>query len=635
MNVSYNVALAASGGIPGYTWNVATNSPSLPPGLAISPAGIISGKPLVAGGPFNLIIQVQDTGGPQGAQQTITKALALTINTTPTPLTILTDTLPTGTINQPYATALGGTGGTTPYAWALKAGSPSLPDGLILSPPTGAISGTPTVTSTTSHIFVLTDATSFTVEKSLLLTINAVPLTITTDALPQGTANQSYSAQLVGTGGTGARAWGLSIGSPPLPNGLSLNSSSGLISGTPTSTSAQPLTFTVSDQTTPTPQTATKTLQLVIGAAPLAMVITTPSLPSGTVLQSYSFFLSSTGGTGGKSWDLASGSLPAGLTLSSSGAISGTPITAGSSTPTFRVHDSGSPQQAVTKPLSITISNPAPPTITTTALPSGTSNAAYNQSLSVSGGIGTRVWGLAGGALPPGLSLNSSNGTISGVPTSSGSFGFRLRVTDSIPQSDEQDLTITIHSPAPPSIRAFTLPAGTINQPYPNMQLSATGGTGPYTWSVSPALPNGLGINASSGLISGIPLAGSNGTTTHAFTVTDSTLPIHQTVSTPPISLTIISNLAPLTITTSTLPEGTEEKSYGASMQASGGVIPFTWSVSPGLPKGLRLNAWTGEISGKPDDDTAKNHTLNFSVQDSSKPTQSASKRLMLKITKK
>src|SRR5262249_8404878 len=143
----------------------------------------------------------------------------------------------------------------------------------------------------------------------------------------------------------------------------------GLISGIPTGTTNQTFTFMVTDQTAPTPQTATKALQLVIGAAPPTLTITTSSLTSGTVLQSYSASLLSTGGTGATTWDLASGSLPAGLSLSSSGVISGAPVSSGTSTPTFRVRDSGSPQQTATKQLSITINNPTPPTITTTSLP--------------------------------------------------------------------------------------------------------------------------------------------------------------------------------------------------------------------------------------------------------------------------
>ena len=237
------------------------------------------------------------------------------------------------------------TGGITPYTWGLKAGSPPLPSGLTLTS-NGIISGEPTVTSNATHTFTLSDATSLTVEKALQLSIRAIPLSITNTSLPQGTANQSYSATLTATGGTGAYTWGLAGGSPALPTGLTLNPSTGEISGVPTSTSSRTLTFTVTDQTPPTPQSATKTLLLIIGGAPPNLIITTNSpLPAGTMTQPYSAALTSSGGTGIQTWDISSGSLPAGLNLSSSGVISGTPTTTGTSSPTFRVRDSGNPQQ--------------------------------------------------------------------------------------------------------------------------------------------------------------------------------------------------------------------------------------------------------------------------------------------------
>ena len=92
------------------------------------------------------------------------------------------------------------------YVWrtySLKAGSPPLPSGLTLDP-SGVLSGTPTETSHATHTVTLTGATALTVENPLQLSINAIPLSITTPSLPQGTANQHYSAQLAATGGTGA-----------------------------------------------------------------------------------------------------------------------------------------------------------------------------------------------------------------------------------------------------------------------------------------------------------------------------------------------------------------------------------------------------------------------------------------------
>ncbi|MEE9234281.1 MAG: Ig domain-containing protein, partial [Candidatus Acidoferrales bacterium] len=156
---------------------------------------------------------------------------------------------------------------------------------------------------------------------------------------------------------------------------------------------------------------------LVGGGSPPALTITTTSLPPGDVDQSYSATLQATGGTGTRTWSLASGSgsLPDDLTLNSSGVISGTPTAEGTFNFTVQVADSGSPQQVATRALSILIRTDAL-TITTTALPNGQVGVAYSQFVSATNGQPPFFWSISVGPLPAGLTIDSNTGEIGGLP---------------------------------------------------------------------------------------------------------------------------------------------------------------------------------------------------------------------------
>ena len=175
-------------------------------------------------------------------------------------------------------------------------------------------------------------------------------LEISTVSLAAATQNADYSAPLVATGGTSPYTWSLLSGT--LPPGLTL-SSGGIIAGTPTVAGTFTFTVGVADSS-PTPATASVQLSLTIAGK---VTITTSSLPAGSVDVAYSATLSAVGGVTPYTWTLASGSLPAGLTLSSAGAISGTPTTAGSSTFTVEVADSEPTPSTASAQLSITINN--------------------------------------------------------------------------------------------------------------------------------------------------------------------------------------------------------------------------------------------------------------------------------------
>ena len=399
---------------------------------------------------------------------------AASVNYTPA-LSFSTVTLPTGTIGTAYSAQLATTGGTAPVTFALTSGT--LPAGLTLSP-TGAITGTPTAGGNTTLTFSATDSSSTpaTVSATFTLPVNALKLAITTTSVPNGVAGKGYSVTLAQTGGIAPYTWTLASGT--LPTGLTL-STAGVLSGTPGVAGIFSFAVKVTD-TEATPQTATQSYTITVYTV---LAITTASLPNGSVKNAYSSTLATSGGTQPFTYSLASGALPAGLTLSAAGVISGTPTTAGASTFTVQVTDASSPVQTATATYTLTIvlSTLA---ITTTTLPQGTVTAAYSATLQSSGGNPPVTWSLAtGSSLPGGLTLSSA-GVISGTPTIAGTFTFTVQATDATPATVSQALTITVVALAPLTISTTSLPAGNIGTAY-SSTISATGGATPYTFSVA------------------------------------------------------------------------------------------------------------------------------------------------------
>ena len=292
----------------------------------------------------------------------------------------------------------------------------------------------------------------------------------------------------------------------------------------------------VSTPTTPPPSPPATT-----GGLP--NITTATILPNGTSGVAYYQPLTASGGTGYYTWSVYSGALPPGLSLSSSGVISGTPTTGGSAmTVTIRLTDSAG--AAGIKSLSIKIDGavvstpttppPSPPATTgglpnittATILPNGTSGVAYYQRLTASGGTGYYTWTMYSGALPPGLSLSSRRRHFRGTPTTGGSaMAVTVRLTDSAGAAGMKSLSIKIDGPvntpatAPaatgglPSITTATvLPNGRVGVSY-YQPLTASGGTGLYTWTISAgALPAGLSLSRS-GVISGTPTTAGSPTT--------------------------------------------------------------------------------------------------------------------------
>jgi hypothetical protein len=259
--------------------------------------------------------------------------------------------LPEAAVGKSYSASLSAAGGTGAFTWSVSKGS--LPAGLSLTPGTGAISGTPTKLGSISFTVHVADAGPPTQFATGVVTIAMVkPLAISTSALPGAAVGVKYSQALAAIGGTPPYSWSVSPGSGNLPAGLALDPATGAITGTPTTSGTSSFVVQVADSAKPS-QTSTESLSITV-TGPLEL--TTLSLPTAVLDTRYSQMLAGLGGSQPYTWSISTGSLPVGLTLSpTTGVISGTPTTAGSSTFSIGLADSSQPALLATGTFTITV----------------------------------------------------------------------------------------------------------------------------------------------------------------------------------------------------------------------------------------------------------------------------------------
>ena len=587
---NYSSTITSSGSTAPYTYTLVGGS--LPPGLSLSSGGTISGLPTTAGTYSFTVQSVSSSSTPQSGNKTYT------ITITQATLTLSPATLPIGTTGTSYSQTITATGGIGANTFAVTAGT--LPTGLTLSSG-GVLSGTPTVAGTYNFTITGTDSNGNTGSRAYSITVYA-PITVSPTSLPNGTTGTSYSQMITASGGSGTYTnFAVSAGS--LPTGLSLSPTTGAITGTPSVAGTYNFTIQVTDNASNTGSRA----YTVIIYAPITVSPT--SLPNGTNGTSYGTqTITATGGTGTyTNFAVTVGSLPTGLSLNASnGDITGTPTAAGTFNFTVQVTDDAG--NTGTRAYSVTIAAGAVLTVNPATLPNGTNGTSYGtQTITATGGTGTYTnFAVTVGSLPTGLSLNASNGDITGTPTAAGTFNFTVQVTDDAGNTGTRAYSVTIAPGAVLTVNPATLPNGTNGTSYGTQTITATGGTGTYTnFAVTAgALPTGLSLNPTTGAITGTPSAA--GTFNFDVTVTDSA------GNTGVRSYSVTMSLPALTLNPATLPDGTNGTAYSQSVTGSGGSGSYTdYSVTSGaLPTSLSLNPTTGAITGTP---TAAG-TFNFRI---------------------
>ena len=581
---AYSQTVTTSGGTAPY--NYAVTSGALPAGLTLSAGGILSGTPTM-GGNYSFTITSTDastagSGGPYAVSSSYTLSVqAATVTVSP-------PTLPGGTVGASYSQTTTASGGTAPYSYAITSGV--LPAGLTLSS-NGTVSGTPTAGGTFTFTVEAADSSTGTGapyrgSRTYSLTIAAPTVTVAPATLPDANTNVAYSQVLTASGGTAPYTYAVVAGM--LPAGLTL-SSAGTLAGTATTAGNYTITVRATDSSTGSgPYAGTRTYTLAVTSP--AIAVSPASLAGAAVGAAYSQMVTASGGNGGYTFAVTAGALPAGITLSTSGALSGTPTAGGSFTFTITAADGNGNTGARGYTLTV-----AAPTIAVApaTLPAGASGVAYNQTLTASGGTAPYSYAVTAGALPAGITL-ASNGTLSGTPTASGSFTFTATATDSStgadPYGGSRSYTLSIDAPTI-AVSPAALANATVGAAY-SQAITASGGSGSYSFAVTAgALPAGL-VLATNGTLSGTPTAG--GSFTFTVTATDGT------GNTGARGYTLTVAAPAIAVAPATLPAGSSGVAYSQTLTASGGTAPYSYAVTAGaLPAGITL-ASNGTLSGTP-----------------------------------
>lgn len=525
--------------------------------------------------------------------------------------------LAAATINIAYSQTIAASGGTAPYRYAITAGS--LPAGLTLIAASGMISGTPTADGTESFTVTATDANSATGQASYSIAVGGVPAP--TAGAVSATVAANSSANPITLNLSGGAATSVTVAAAPSHGTASAVGTSMTYTPTPGYSGSDSFTYTASNASgTSAPATVTVT----VSAPTLALSPAAGPLAGGTIGVAYVQTITASGGTAPYSYEITSGALGAGLSFdTSTGVISGTPTANSIANLTITAEDAHGATGS--RAYSLTIGGQAPVAGAVSATVAANSSA-NPITLNLSGGSAASVAVASAAARG---TATASGMSITYTPTAgySGSDSFTYTATNASGTSSPATVTITV-SPPTLAVSPATLPNGSTGTAY-SQTIAALGGTAPYRYEItSGALPAGLTLNVSTGVLAGTPTA--SGTANFTVTATD----VHGASGAAAYAIAVA--VSPTTFVFSpaggALVEAMAGEEYTSKITATGGTGALIYSVVNGtLPGGLVLNVSTGALSGPLQAATEGDYNFSIGVRDANGATGSEAFTLKVK----